>query len=74
MVHVSLLPQCFSVTMLLQPVFYGLRLRSAAGTFSVDYGVELIDLSLKERSVTLLKMGEENGVIPHRGSPKVGRP
>ncbi len=43
-------------------MFYGLRLRSAAGTFSVDCGVELIDLSLEKRSVTMLKMGEENGV------------
>ncbi len=44
----ELLSQCYSVWTLLQSVFYGLRLLSAARAFWVDYHIELVGVSLEE--------------------------
>ncbi len=58
----------------LQPVFYGLRLRSATRAFGVGCRVKLVGVSLKEGGVTGSWTGEENSVARRGDCPAVGRP
>ncbi len=55
----ELLPQCYSVWPLLQPMFYGLQLFFTTRGFRVDFRIRLIGVSLEDGGVSSSSTGKE---------------